>query len=171
MEASEKEWKSRLSLELLRWWRLRLKKLRLAEAEPRRVPFSSPSSPVSELLRFRASSSSSLWEHRRSITEWLHELQSWLILQSVGLDGNIVKNFELTWVNFSRVVVWLEVVTQFKKFCNESSSIKMKQCKSSNIKTQLYNRYIPPTTQPIKYWFSPRSPQLRLQRHCSKEER
>ena len=59
MEASENEWKSRLSLELLRWCRLRLKKLLLAEADPRLEDLRS-SSPVSELLLFNANSSSSL---------------------------------------------------------------------------------------------------------------
>ena len=62
-EASEKEPKSRLSLELLRWWRRRRKKLRLADPDPLRDPLSSSESPrlqLSEWLRLSTISSSSL---------------------------------------------------------------------------------------------------------------
>lgn len=62
-ETSEKEVRSRLSFELLRWCRRRRKKLRRAEPEPRLDPFRSSDSlklQLSEWLRLNTISSSNL---------------------------------------------------------------------------------------------------------------
>ena len=79
-EASEKELRSRLSLELLRWWRRRRKKLRLADPDPLRDPLSSSESPrlqLSEWLRLSTISSSRLrmiiYQIQSQVSPWLEK--------------------------------------------------------------------------------------------------
>ena len=62
IEASEKELNSRLSLELFLWWRLRRKKLLLVRSpkDLREDFVESSSCKVSEMLRLRTNSSSTL---------------------------------------------------------------------------------------------------------------